>query len=264
MKKLHPRLRLGKAKPKLDKRTLLLSAMLKPKLAPAPLEFLATKRFPEIPVLMDANDTHGCCVISARAKQTRLFERIEQGVVVPVTDKDILREYLRLTGGADSGLVMLDALNAWRQKGWRVGKDRYGIAAFAAVDFEKVQPGTYPSEEQIAKIRSAIYYMGGLQVGLDLPISASEQFDAGHEWCVAEGREAKPGSWGGHAVFIVGYDQNGPICETWGARQHMDWFFFFAYCDEAYVVVDDKDRQLGKKSPIDVNKMKEMLAAVTA
>jgi hypothetical protein len=86
---------------------------------------------------MFGNDVHGDCVIAGRAHQTLRFEDIEQGSVLMITDKEVLKEYFKETGGPDTGLVVLDSLNEWRHKGWKVGKHNYKIQAFAEVDFRK-------------------------------------------------------------------------------------------------------------------------------
>jgi hypothetical protein len=44
---------------------------------------------------MFGNDVHGDCVIAGRAHQTLRFEDIEQGSVLMITDKEVLKEYSR-------------------------------------------------------------------------------------------------------------------------------------------------------------------------
>ena len=73
-------------------------------------------------------------MIAGRAHQTLRFEDIEQGSVLMINDKDITKEYFKETGGVDSGLVVLDSLNAWRHNGWKVGKQTYTIKGFAEVN----------------------------------------------------------------------------------------------------------------------------------
>jgi hypothetical protein len=46
--------------------------------------------------------------------------------------------------------------------------------------------------------------------------------------------DGAPGSWGGHAVFVVAYDGRGLTCISWGKLQRMSWNFWVAYCDESY------------------------------
>src|SRR3954471_16530140 len=108
--------KLGKSTAKRDKRNFRFATLLEaaPTLPPS-YDFDTTHQ--GIPTPMFANDTYGCCVISGRAHQTLRFEDIEQGSVIMITDKDVTKEYFKETGGVDSGLIVLDSLNLWRQKG---------------------------------------------------------------------------------------------------------------------------------------------------
>jgi hypothetical protein len=54
---------------------------------------------------------------------------------------------------------------------------------------------------RIPEIATAIWLFGGAYIGVELPISAQNQ----DVWDVADGPDAEPGSWGGHAVYLVGY-----------------------------------------------------------
>ncbi len=47
----------------------------------------------------------------------------------------------------------------------------------------------------------------------------------------------EPGSWGGHAVVVVGYDASGVTIVTWGALKRITWAGWGAYCDEAYAIL---------------------------
>ena len=47
----------------------------------------------------------------------------------------------------------------------------------------------------------------------------------------------EPGSWGGHAVYVVGYDSETLTCITWGQLKKMTWAWFAQYCSEAYGLV---------------------------
>jgi hypothetical protein len=129
----HKVFKLGKAPAKRDKRNLKFAAVLKalPKL-PTKYDFDTTD--PGIPTPMFANDTYGDCVIAGRAHQTLRFEDIEQGSLMMISDRDVLKEYLRETGGVDSGRVVLDSLSEWRHRGWKVGRRSYKIKAYAEVN----------------------------------------------------------------------------------------------------------------------------------
>jgi hypothetical protein len=200
---------------------------------------------------MFANDTYGDCVIAGRAHQTLRFELIEQGAEIKIRDRDVLREYLRETGGVDSGLVVLDSLKAWRKVGWRAARHPYRIAAFAEI---------HRSDHD--EVKAAIYLLAGAGVGLALPRSAQPQIQAGKVWDVVSGPNGKPNSWGGHYVYCCGYTKSGPVCVTWGRNQQMTWAFFERYADEAYAIVDDVDKWRKGRPGIDVKKLVGFLNAL--
>lgn len=226
----HKVFKLGKAPAKKDERNLRFASLLKmaaPKL-PSSYDFDTTHK--GIPTPMFANDVHGDCVMAGRAHQTLRFEDIEQGSVLMITDKDVLREYMKETGGADSGLVVLDSLKLWRQRGWKVGKHSYKIQAFAEIN-----------RGNRNEVRRAIFSDVGVGLGVQLPLSAQKEIQAGQPWEITTGSGSKPGSWGGHYVYVPGYTKKGPVCVTWGRKQQMSWAWFNKYCDEAYAIFDAKD-----------------------
>lgn len=227
----HKVFKLGKATAKKDARNLKFATLLMAAAPTLPASYDFDLAHPGIPTPMFANDVHGDCVMAGRAHQTLRFEDIEQGSVLMITDKEVLKEYFKETGGADSGLVVLDSLNLWRQKGWKVGKHTYKIKAFAEVNFANKQ-----------QVRQAIYSDVGIGLGVQLPIAAQAQIQAGQPWDVTSGPDAAPGSWGGHYVFVPGYTPDGPVCVTWGRKQQITWAWLNKYCDEAYAIFDAKNR----------------------
>ena len=225
----HKVFKLGKAAAKRDDRNLKFAALLKaPVRLPAEYDFDTTHK--GIPTPMFANDRFGCCVIAGRAHQTLRFEDIEQGSVMMISDDDVLREYKKETGGPDTGLVVHDSLSEWRHKGWKIGKHTFRIKAYAEVDRSRKD-----------EVRRAIYGDVGVGVGLALPLDAQKQIQAGQKWDVTAGPGAKPGSWGGHYVYLSGYTPAGPVCVTWGRKQQMTWAWFGKYCDECYAIFDAND-----------------------
>ena len=74
------------------------------------------------------------------------------------------------------------------------------------------------------------------------------------------GPNAKPGSWGGHYVFVPGYTAAGPVCVTWGRKQQMTWDWLDKYCDEAYAIFDAKNT--AKKSVINFAKLDALIPAM--
>jgi len=225
----HPLFKLGKARARRDRRNLKFAAILR---APAPLpkEYDFDVKHPGIPTPIFANDRYGDCVIAGRAHQTLRFEEAEQRRILGITDEDVVREYFKETGGADSGLVVLDSLKRWRKQGWSAAKGRYRIRAFSELD-----------RTVRAEVKQAIVLDIGVGLGLSMPLSAQEQFQAGKPWDVVRGPGGAVNSWGGHYVHVPGYTTAGPVCVTWGRKQQMTWAFFAKYCDEAYAIIDAKD-----------------------
>ena len=242
----HKFFKLGKAPAKKDKRNLRFATLLRKKAPALPASYDFDVTHTGIPTPMFGNDVYGDCVIAGRAHQTLRFEDIEQGSVLMITDQNVLKEYFKETGGPDTGLIVLDSLNEWRQKGWKVGKHTYKIQAFAQVNFTKRE-----------EVRQAIFADVGVGLGVQLPTSAKMQIQTGQPWDVTTGPDSKPGSWGGHYVYVPGYTSNGPVCVTWGRKQQMTWTWLNKYCDEAYAIFDAKNRF--KKSIIDKAKVTAFL-----
>jgi hypothetical protein len=243
----HPIFKLGKKKAQRDTRNLKFVALLKAAVA-VPSEYDFDVKHPGIPTPMFANDTHGCCVIAGRAHETLRFELIEQSAKLTITDTEVLNEYFKETGGADSGLVVLTSLKKWRNAGWLAAKKRYFIRAFSEVD---------PTDH--ASMKRAIFLDMGVGLGLSLPLSAQTQIQTGKPWDAVSGSGSKPGSWGGHYVYVPGYTKRGPVCVTWGRKQQITWKFIDKYCDEAYAMFDAKDSAKVKKA-VDLGKLKRLLA----
>ena len=243
-------LRLGKAPAKRDPRNLQLRAILK-KAVPLPTEYDFDLNHPNVPTPMFGNDTYGCCVISGRAHQTLRFELVEQKKIIPITTAEVTDEYFNESGGADSGLIMLTSIGLWRKRGWMAGKKRYFIRAYSEVNRARVN-----------EVKTAIFMNLGVGIGLRLPNTAEKEMQAGKPWTQTTGTGSKPGSWGGHYVYVSGYTKLGPTCVTWGRKQQMSWAFFSAYCDEAYAIIDALNTTK-KRAIIDEKKLAAFLTTVS-
>jgi hypothetical protein len=205
-----------------------------------------------IPTPKFANDEWGDCVIAGRAHNTLRFEALEQERLINISDREVLNQYWKEGSGdettrPDNGLYLLDSLKTWRSEGWTAGGKHYDIWAFAEVARAKQH-----------EVQAAIYLLNGLYCGFALPETAGGQYDKGQCWYVVPGPGSGLGSWGGHCMYICGYSHVGPMAITWGRKQLMSWEFFIKYCDEAYAIVDNKDRFIDN-SPIDIPKMAEYL-----
>jgi hypothetical protein len=241
----HPVFKLGKAPAVRDRASVAFSSVLRAAAA-VPAKYDFDTAHPGIPTPMFANDELGCCVIAGRAHQTLRFEDIEQGSVLMITDADVKREYFKETGGPDSGLVVLDSLKRWQASGWKVGRKRYKIRAYAVVDCKNHR-----------QVRQAIFADVGVGLGVQLPKAAQAQIQTGQPWTVTSGPSARPGSWGGHYIYVPGYTASGPVCVTWGRKQQMTWSWLDKYCDEAYAIFDAADAF--KKGVVSQVKLDELL-----
>jgi len=219
-------LNLGKLPKRYDYRTLQLK------------NFLVYANLPPLPDICDVdsaftdfsnnhmygNDRYGDCVIAGRAHMTLRFEKFEENLLIPITDKEVTDQYFKESGGIDSGLVMLSSLNVWRQSGWTAAGKPYNIHAYAEID-----------KANHDELKYTIFLLRGAYTGFSVPQSAMDQFNARKPWTVVAGSRIV----GGHCVYIVGYNATGPICVTWGANQQMTWEFWDTYFDEAYAIIDN-------------------------
>ena len=243
--------KLGKLPPKIDKRTIPLKAVIRRELLPPlPETYNIDEALGGIEdERMFNNSKYGDCVIAARAHQTFRFEKYEQGEQIDITDEEVVDEYFEQTGGEDRGLVLLLSLNDWRSDGWSVGGKDYTIYAYGKVD--QLDP---------EEVRHCIHLLGGLNLGMRVYQADIDQFNNGEDWHLT----GNPGNYlGGHGIYVYAYDDNGVTCMTWGKRQKMTWEFFTNRVDEAYGIVDNRNKWMGEESPVDVEKLDGYLSQIT-
>ena len=243
--------KLGKLPVRVDVRTLLLARYLDTSQLPvAPDALDLTEHVPDWP--MYANDRIGDCTIAAAGHMIEVWTAAAAGEAVEVSESSVLAAFDRVkivdprTG--EEGAVELDVLRDWRTHG--VGHHR--IAAYARV-----------SGHDHELVRSAAWLFGGLYIGLALPVSAQQQ--RVWDWTGSLSGDARPGSWGGHAVNVVCYDAWGLTVVTWGRLQELTWAFWDRYCDESYAILS-KDFLEAEHAPngFDLAALKADLALVTA
>lgn len=237
----HRTVKLGKRPPRIDARTLRLARYIT-KLAPAPPVFDQSTRATNFGMML--NDQLGDCTIAAVGHMQQIWTS-QTSAEVTAPDALIETAYEAIGGykpgdpTTDQGCVMLDVLRYWKKNGM-FGR---GLSAYVSVDTTKRQ-----------EVMDAIYYFGGLYVGLALPLSAQSQA----EWVKVLGPSGAPGSWGGHCVAVPAYSFARALpgesiprtltCITWGERLPMTWQFFANYCDEAYALFS-LDWLMAGKSP---------------
>jgi hypothetical protein len=201
---------------------------------------------------MYMNDELGCCTCASAAHMIETWTAARgRGKEVEVSNAAVLAAYKTVghynphDPSTDQGANMLDVLNHWRKNG--IGGHKIG--AFVSV-----------SPKSSVLVQDGIYLVGGVYVGVGLPLSAQNQ----DVWDVVPGKQGEANSWGGHAICIIDYDPRGLTCVTWGALKRMTWPFFNRYCDEAYAILSN-DFLNAKKAPngFDLATLKADLAALS-
>ncbi len=216
-----------------------------------------TKKVASWPYL--ANDRLGDCVEAAMGHQEQLWSAADGGSFVPTPEQaiwsyELIAHYDPTNPSTDDGTILLAAMNFWRSTGF-AGLQDHRIDAFAS--FPQHAP---------KKIMASIYLFGGAIIGVNLPLSAQSQINAGQSWTLVPGPSGQPGSWGGHCVPLVGYSPDGLSCVTWGRVQKMSWQWFATYCEEAYAPLSRDWAGPDGKAPNALNwaQLRNDLAAIKA
>ena len=217
----HSSMKLGKSEPKYDRRTLMLAKYTVALPEPPPQVDWSTK-LTNLGIM--GNDHLGDCTCAAigHVVQTWTSQASSQ-VIIP--DCEIISLYAKACGyvpgdpTTDQGGIELDVLNYWRKN---------PVVGHTLNAYCSIKPG------DISDIQNGIWLFGGVYVGLALPVSAQRQ----EVWDLGSlAGDGEPGSWGGHAVAICGFDPTGLTCITWGALKRMSWPFWKTYGDESYALL---------------------------
>jgi hypothetical protein len=153
----------------------------------------------------------------------------------------VVKLYLHLTGGVDSGLNELDVLNYWHSHA--VSNDK--ILAYVAVD-----------PKNHTHVQQAIQLFGGVYLGFQVPHNCLDEFNARKPWTPG------PLTNDGHAVFAYGYDQSFVNVLTWGNTQPGTWAWWDECVDEAYAILPPEAANPGFAPGFNVTQLKQDLEAV--
>lgn len=242
--------RFGKHPPKRDYRTLRFKDYLTSKLAPPPASYSALPRVydgvgvrdPTVLFPLDGNDTLGDCTIAALAHAVTTYRALVDAKDI-MSKQAVVKLYMHLTGGIDSGLNELDVLNYWRKHS--VAKDK--ILGYASID-----------PKNHTHIQQAIQLFGGVYLGFQVQQNCLEEFNARKPWTPA------PLTNDGHAVFAIAYDQNGVTVLTWGNTQQATWAWWDECVDEAYAILPPEAREAKFAPGYDLAQLQADLGAVAA
>jgi hypothetical protein len=229
----HSKMKLGRKAIKTDSRTLALGRYLTPSLPPPPAAKDWSKGITAWGMMLNGPepsepqfpDGLGDCTIAGCGHAIQVWTA-NTGSMVTVPDATILNyyeqwdRYVPGNPSTDNGGIELDVLNDWQKQGFA------GNALMAFAD---------PKPANLTEVRQSIALFGGVYIGLSLPLTAQTQ----DVWDVVPkgGANAKPGSWGGHCVFVPKYDAKGFTCITWGQLKTLTVAFWNKYCDEAHALL---------------------------
>jgi hypothetical protein len=141
---------------------------------------------------------------------------LNAGTEAVFTDQDALNYYEKFDGydpndpSTDSGGVLLDVLNAWKQQ----GINGHTVSVYAAVN-----------PTNTTEVKQAINLFGPLYCGLSFPNSAM----GASTWELTSDTSID----GGHCVVMIGYNATGPVFISWGALYQASWDFFNYYFSPA-------------------------------
>jgi len=223
----HSKMKLGKKPPVHDPRTFQLADYIDNKaLPPVPEKLIYAGNIPPDGWGMMANhNLHNCTC--AAAGHLIMEWTDDNKHMVTLADQDIINLYIAITGynpatgQNDTGADEKTTLNYWRNN---------GVAGHKILAYTALEPKNH------YHVKQALYLFGGCMIGLNLPFSAQMQ----KIWSVLPGGpvgDGLPGTWGGHAMAVIGYDNEGITVVTWGETKKMTWSFFETYFEEAYAII---------------------------
>lgn len=167
---------------------------------------------------------------------------------IPSSD-EVVTDYLAYNHGQDRGVALIELLAYWQQIGLWDSK----IAGYAAVNFRDTD-----------ELWAACNAFGCLYVGIAVPATAQQQFQAGEPWDLT-GTDADYEIEGGHCVVIVSRDSDGGELVTWGRRQRFTDRWARTYLEEAHVVLTASQvARNGDGYGIDLTQLQADLAKLAA
>ena len=171
---------------------------------------------------MFANDQIGDCTCAELGNQIIAQTFLATGTPSVVAVSDVTSFYSSVTGydpstgandnGADEDDVMARFQSA-------------GLGGYKALGSVSIDPRNH------THLMQARWVFGAFALGIQLPQSAEQQFDAGEAWTVP---------WwspilGDHEVAVVDYDASGLYIVTWAGRTLMTWAFVDRFALDAHV-----------------------------
>ena len=208
---------------------------------------LASSRLPgnpgvEIVMPMDGNDRYGDCVMAAVAHNVALCQGLI-GKWDVLKESKVVELYKLLTGGRDSGLVVLDTLN-WHRTN-KVGGDN--ILGYFKLD-----------QYNHTHVKQTIDTFGSVLMTFQVQENAQKDFAAHRTW--TPGRLLQEG----HCVLAYKYDDPTVTSATWAAGQPGSWDWWDHCVLEAYGILTAETLVKGFHPGFDFAGFQAAVKAVTA
>jgi hypothetical protein len=167
-----------------------------------------------------ANDVDADCCQAGAAHETMLWKASAGQPIPKFTNANVLADYLAVNPSDPT---------------YQGGTDVEEFAAYRKnTGIEDVTGARHKIDNYVSlkstDIALAAYLFGAVGVGVQLPMSANDQFDQAVPWDVVPGSRND----GGHYFPIMGRNSAGNfLCVTWGRLQAVTPAFIAQYCDEA-------------------------------
>lgn len=202
--------------------------------APATLD-----RYSQVPAAswgMDGNDQVGDCTCADVDHEIKADQVAAGNPEVVSTAAEVLAAYSAITGydpsqtqpdgsnPTDQGAEMQDVRAYWQKTGFTLGGQAHKILMFAEI-----------AASNVNLLRWALDQLGAVGLGVNLPSTALDQFNAGQPWTVVPGASNE----GGHAIAYLGYDADWDYVLTWGQVQKVTHDWIAQYVEEAWVVLTE-------------------------
>jgi hypothetical protein len=173
---------------------------------------------------MMLNDQLGCCTIAAVGHAVQTWS-VNAGSEITVPDSTVLAYYEQWDGyvsgdsSTDNGGVELDVLNDWKSSSFGGHK----LLAYADPDIRN-----------LAEVKQAINLFGGVYIGTNV---TNQVMNNANDPSIPWDQTGDTSSAGGHAVFVLKYDESFLYFVSWGQIYKMTVAYWQANVDEAHALL---------------------------
>jgi len=212
----------GKLEKVFDDRNLLLKNYLDPSLVPVLTYSNSSIVYEKLKINdpakiwpLDGNSQYGDCVMCGVAHAQTTWNGLI-GKKKIMKESNVIKTYLKLTGGQDSGLSELETLKYWHNT--KINSEKILV-------FVEINPKNHDH------LKLGIQLFGGVMLGMHVQEDAEKDFENGITWTPGK---LIPNE--GHAIYGIDYDVDTLSVLTWGGYQKATWDWNDCCVDEAYGV----------------------------